>query len=173
MPREPDDFDCRSVRQVLLLRFRDWMWPTAVAIVVLIPVAARAGTDPSGTYRIGSPVFYLNMYGPLVMLAAMVFAGLRWCWIGHLRPRAGRRCARCDYPSPGTAPLARDARCSECGADAIAQRTHTAGSLLRACFRGVTLARLAIDLPGLLLMAFAAFVVVLITLALFGVISID
>jgi len=59
------------------------------------------------------------------------------------------------------------------GADAIAQRTHTAGSLLRACFRGVTLARLAIDLPGLLLMAFAAFVVVLITLALVGVISID
>lgn len=173
MPREPADFDCRRVRQVLRLRFRDWMWPTAVAIVVLIPLVARAGTDPSGTYRIGSLTFYLNVYGPFVLLAAMTFAGLRWCWLGHLRPRKGRRCARCGYPSPETSAPAPDARCSECGADAIAQRTHTLGSLMRECFRGVTLGRLAIDLPGLLLLAYGAFVVALIMLFLFGLISID
>lgn len=170
MPKEPADFDCRSVRQVLRLRFRDWMWPTAVAIVVLIPLVARAVTDPSGTYRIGSLPFYLNVYGPFILLAAMTFAGLRWCWLGHLRPRKGRRCARCGYPSPETATPAPDARCSECGADAIAQRTYTAGSLLRECFRGVTLGRLAIDLPGLLILGFLALVLVLITLIAFGVI---
>jgi hypothetical protein len=149
------------------------MWPTAVAIVVLIPLVARAGTDPSGTYRIGSLTFYLNAYGPFVLLAAMTFAGLRWCWLGHLRPRKGRRCACCGYPSPETAIPAPDARCSECGADAIAQRTHTLVSLVRECFRGVTLGRLAIDLPGILILAYGAFVVMLITLVLFGLISID
>ena len=46
-------------------------------------------------------------------------------------------------------------------------------SWLRESFRGVTIARLAIGLPGLLLLGFVAFVFVLITLVVFGVITID
>jgi hypothetical protein len=190
MPKEPDDFDCRSVRHVLKLRFRDWMWPTAIAITVLVPWIATAQNDaevlsvmesasanaqpnPPGSYRIGSLTYYLNAYGPLVMLAAMGFAGVRWCWLGHLRPREDRRCARCGYPIDGFADAPPNARCSECGADATVQRTPTVRSWLRESFRGVTIARLAIDLPGLLLLGFVAFVFVLITLVVFGVVPID
>lgn len=173
MPKEPDNFDCRSVRHVLKLRFRDWMWPTAIAVVMPIPVVAGAQNDSSGAYRIGSLTYYLNAYGPLVMLAAMGFTGARWCWLGHLRPREDRRCAGCGYLIGGFADSPPNARCSECGADATVQRTPTVRSWLRESFRGVTIARLAIDLPGLLLLGFVAFVFVLITLVVFGVITID
>jgi hypothetical protein len=186
MPKEPDDFDCRSVRHVLKLRFRDWMWPTAVAITVLIPWVANPQNDaevisafansesnPPGSYRIGSLTYYLNAYGPLVMLAAMGFTGVRWCWLGHLRPREDQRCAGCGYLIGGFADSPPNARCSECGADSAVQRTPTVRSWLRESFRGVTIARLAIDLPGLLFLGFVAFVFVLITLAVFGVITID
>lgn len=111
MPKEPSDFDCRSVRQVLKLRFRDWMWPTAVAIAILVPWVANAQndaelisafansqSDPPGSHRTGSLNDYLNAYGLFVMLAAIGFAGVRWCWLGHLRPREDRRCAECGYP---------------------------------------------------------------------------
>jgi len=186
MPKEPDNFDCRSVRHVLKLRFRDWMWPTAIVITVLIPWITTAQNDaevisvfgnsqsnPSGSYPIGSLTYYLNAYGPLIMLAAIGFAGVRWCWLGQLRPRDDRRCAECGYPTGGIADSPPNARCSECGADATVQRTPTVRSWLRESFRGVTIAQLAIDLPGLLLLGFVAFVFVLITLVVFGVVPID
>ena len=186
MPKEPDKFDCRSVRQVLKLRFRDWMWPTALAIAILIPWVANAQNDaavisavansqssPAGADRIGSLTYYLNAHGPLIMLAAIGFAGVRWCWLGHLRPCGKQRCACCGYLIGGFADSPPNPRCSECGADATVQRTPTVGSLLRESFRGVTIARVAIDLPGLLLLGFVAFVLVLITLLAFGVIPSD
>lgn len=186
MPKEPANFDCRSVRQVLALRIRDWMWPTAVAIVVLIPWVANAQNDAElisvtansqlnhpGSYRIGSLTYYLNAYGPLVMLAAMGFAGVRWCWLGRLRPGKEPRCAGCGYLIGGFADSPSDARCSECGADATVRRTPTVRSWLRESFRGVTIARLAIDLPGLLLLGFLALVLALIPLVRFGVMNVD
>jgi|GEM_PF-905560 len=186
MPKEPNNFDCRSVRQVLNLRFRDWMWPTAVAIAILIPWVANAQNDAElhaafanaqsdlpGAYRIGSLSYYLNAYGPLIVLAAIGVGGVRWCWLGHLRPREDGRCAECGYPTGGFADSPPNARCSECGADATVQRTPTVRSWLRESFRGVTVARVAIDLPGLLILGFLALVLVLITLVEFGVIPSD
>lgn len=53
------------------------------------------------------------------------------------------------------------------------RRTPTVRSWLRESFRGVTIARLAIDLPGLLILGFLALMLVLITLLAFDVIPSD
>lgn len=56
MPKEPPDFDCRSAWQVLRLRVRDWMWPTAIAVAILIPILGRTGGEPckSGSVTMSS-----------------------------------------------------------------------------------------------------------------------
>lgn len=169
MLHEPKNFDCRSASQVLALRLRDWMWLTAVAVAMVIPLLALV--NGSEAYRIGSFTFYLNTYGPLTMLAASFIAGLRWCWLGHLRPSDARRCAICGNPLAGPGDSQLDARCSGCGADATTQRTPTPRSWIRESFHGVRIARLAIDLPGMLLLLYPLFVLVMVILMLFGVVD--
>ena len=167
MPKEPPDFDCRNAWQVLRLRLRDWMWPAALAIVVVIPFLGRS----SGTYQIGSVTYYANVFGPLVMLSAIVFAGVRWCCIGHLRPRRADRCARCGYPTTGLDESDPASRCPECGADAAARRLPAPRSRIRAIFGGASLARWLVDLPGVLLLLVPVYVIVMIVLMIFGVID--
>jgi hypothetical protein len=169
MPREPDNFDCRSVRQVLFLRLRDWMWPSALAVVVTVPLMFQ--TDASGTYRIGSVAHFVSIFGPPIMLMAIVFAGLRWCWLGHLRPRDANCCARCGYPIGKVHHAEGAARCSECGATSTIQRTATLRTLIRESFRGVSLARFLLDVPGLLLLLLPLSIFVIVTLIVVGVID--
>ena len=169
MPREPDNFDCRSARQVLSLRLRDWMWPSAVAVTVTVPFLFQ--TDGSGFFRIGSLADYVNTFGPLIMLAAIAFAGVRWCWLGHLRPRDARCCARCGYPIGDVDHSRSDARCPECGADPTIRRTANACRWIRESFRGVSLARLLLDLPGLLLLLIPVCAFLIVTLVIIGVID--
>lgn len=168
MPKEPADFDCRSAAQVLRLRLRDWMWPLAAAIAVTIPVLGNNGGVP---YKIGSVTYYANTYGPSVFLLSIVFAGLRWCWIGHLRPRPKNRCGSCGYPTTGLAGTDSITRCPECGAEAslVAGLARPAGA--SGVFSGVPLARWLIDLPGLLALLFVGYVVVILILLASGLID--
>lgn len=167
MPKEPPDFDCRSALQVLRLRLRDWMWPTAIAIIVVIPFLGRS----DGPYKIGSITYYANVYGPWVMLFAIVFAGVRWCWIGHLRPRGANRCARCGYPTTGLDESDPTSRCPECGADPATRQGPTRRSLFRETFGGVSILRWLLDLPGVLLLLVPVYVIVMLVLIIYGVID--
>lgn len=159
LPKEPADFNCRDAGHVLRLRLRDWMWPATVVVAVAIPILAQS----NGPYRIGSVTFYANTYGPPLFLGAIFFAGLRWCWIGRLRPRDPTRCADCNYPLDWLDPSRGPQRCPECGADASAQWPR----------RRLPLSRLLLDLPGLLAMLFCGWVVTILLLAIFGVIELD
>ena len=78
--------------QVLQLRLRDWMWPSAVALALVILLLGRS----SGPYPAGSITDFVNTIGVPVCLGLLAFAGIRWCSIGWLRPgdparRAGGR----------------------------------------------------------------------------------
>ena len=73
MPKEPPNFDCRDVGQVLRLRFRDWMWPLALAFVVAIPFLGYS----NGTYRIGSLTYYVNVYGSRLFFPVCFFCSSR------------------------------------------------------------------------------------------------
>jgi hypothetical protein len=156
---EPPDFDCRDAMQVLRLRLRDWLWPAAVAIAVAIWILAQS----KGTYRIGSVTYYANTYGPPLFLAAILFAGLRWCSIGRLRPRDPSRCGQCDYPLDWLAPSRGPQCCPECGADASGPPRK----------RRIPLSRMLLDLPGLLALLFPIFVVAMLLLAMLGVIELE
>lgn len=165
MPSKPADFDCRNTGQVLRLRMRDWMWPVAVIFAVTIPIM---GSRTSGPYAIGSPTFYLNVWGPKVMLAAVFFAGVRWCslgwcWIGAAPRSDPSRCAHCDYHLGGLCAERGPLRCPECGID-----TATPPS-----WRRPSIARTLIDLPGLLLALLPVFLIALLMLVLLRLIDVD
>lgn len=167
MPKEPPEFDCRSVRQVLRLRLKDWLWPLALGVAIAVPLLGR--TD--GPYRIGSPTYYIQTLGPLVWLGAIMFAGMRWAWVGRMRPRCGDSCARCGYSLDGLG--ARDPRtpCPECGAHGRAREVATVWSYARQSFAGLTLARALIDLPLLIALLFPLWILVALALMLLGVID--
>ena len=155
MPKPPDHFDSRNALEVLRLRFRDWMWPVAVCLIIAIPIALSFfGRMNGGVYKIGSFTYYINTYGVWIWLAAFVFVGVRWFWIGRLQPRRPGYCGQCNYPiSRNNAAI-----CSECGADKK-RMTST---------RPISKARILIDLPSLLFLLPPMFVVVFIMLEVFG-----
>lgn len=164
MPKKPPNFDCRSTAQVLRLRFRDWMWPSALALTIAIPFAGRS----SGPYPIGSLTYYANTLGPPLMLAALTFTGIRWCtlgwcWIGATPRRDPTRCAQCDYPLAGLEPCQGPQICPECGTDTCTPPTWSRPSITRTL----------IDLPGLLLASLPIFLIAILMLALFGLIDLD
>ena len=151
MPKPPHHFDSRNALEVLRLRFRDWMWPVAVGLIIAIPFLGRTN---GGVYKVGSFTYYMNTYAPLVWLAAFVFVGVRWFWIGRLQPRRPGYCGQCNYPiSRNNAAI-----CSECGADKK-RMTST---------RPISKARILIDLPSLLFLLPPMFVVIFIMLEVFG-----
>ena len=164
MPKLPPNFDPLDPRAVLRLRFRDWMWPAAVAVAVAIPLLGWS----DGPYRIGSVTYYASMLGLPVFLAASLFAGLRWCWIGRVGRRAANLCGRCGYPLDRLAAAGGPPRCPECGTVAS---TSTTGR--RVPFREIPPIRLLIDLPGVLAILFPLLTVGLVVLAVIGVINID
>ena len=169
MPKEPSDFDCRSASKVLRLRFRDWMWPTALAIVVAIPVLNHSDWPRS----IGPIAFSIGVFGPWIWIGAIAFAGVRWCSIGRLRPRGANQCARCGYPTTGLDDSDPASRCPECGAGPDDRRTPTAGASFLASIRGASISRWLIDLPGLLGLLFAIFMFTMLMLIVFGIVVID
>jgi hypothetical protein len=156
LPKEPPNFDCRDAGQVLRQRFRDWWWPAAVVIAVVIPILGQS----NGPYRIGSVTYYANTFGLPIFLAAILFAGLRWCWIGRLRPGDPTRCGHCDYPLDWMDSARGPQRCPECGGDASAKRR-------------VPLSRILLDVPGVLAVLFPILVVAMVLLAMLGVIELD
>ena len=171
MPVDSRDCDGRDPAQVLRLRFRDWVWPSALAVVIILPLIGSSFAP--GPYRIGSFQFYVNAYGPTVWLLAMFVAGARWCWIGRMRPRRENCCGRCGYPTRGLDPSDAHGRCPECGTGFPASHPGTRRSGFRRRFEGLTFLRALLDLPGLLLMSFPAYVVTLLFLVILGVIEID
>ena len=124
------NFDCYSSAQVLQLRLRDWMWPSAMAMAIGI---ALLGQSDAVTYRIGSITYYANAYGPPLFLALLVFAGIRWCWIGSPRAFDPEQRAR----------------------------------------RRLPIARVLLDLPGLLVAGYAIWIVTMVVLGLVGVVDLD
>jgi hypothetical protein len=162
MPKPPPNFDPLDPLAVLRLRFRDWMWPAAVAVAVAMPLLGRS----SGPYAIGSVTFYANVLGPWIFLAAILFAGLRWCWIGRIGPRAANLCGRCGYPLDRLAAASGPPRCPECGTLASASATGH-----RIPLRQIPPLRLLLDLPGVLAILFPPFIIGMLVLGLFGVID--
>lgn len=160
MPKESPDFDCRDPVAVLLLRLRDWCWPTAIAIAVTIPLLGRTN---GGAYKIGSITYYANTYGLCIFLPAIFIAGLRWCWIGRIRSAAPNHCPWCDYRLDGVVSEAGLQCCPECGAD-----PSTAGKRRR-----IPLMRLLLDVPGVLVMLFPIWVFGMLILATFGLLDLD
>lgn len=115
LPIQPPNFDCRDPMDVLRLRLRDWWWPTAAVIAMAIPFLGRS----SGlTCQIGSLAYYANTYGLLVFLPAIFLAGLRWCWVGRLRPRDPNRCGHCNDRLDWMNAEPEPRQCPECGAAA-------------------------------------------------------
>jgi hypothetical protein len=160
LPIQPPNFDCRDPMDVLRLRLRDWWWPTAAVIAMAIPFLGRS----SGlTYQIGSLAYYANTYGLLVFLPAIFLAGLRWCWVGRLRPRDPNRCGHCNYRLDWMNAEPGPRHCPECGAAA-------SGSTGR---RRVPIARLLLDLPGILAMLFPIGLAVMLMLAMLGLLDLD
>lgn len=167
MPKEPPNFDCRDVGQVLRLRFRDWMWPLALAFVVAIPFLGYS----NGTYRIGSLTYYVNVYGSRLFFPAMAFVGLRWCLLGRLRRSHDTHCVQCNYPLDWSASAVDVERCPECG---LSSSKHTKRQVsLKHLLVGVSFKRLLIDLPGLLLLLIPISLIVLLLLGTMGLIDLD
>jgi hypothetical protein len=171
MPMEPPDFDCRSASQVLRLRFRDWMWPAAIAVAMLIPILGRTGGEP---YRAGSVTYYMNTKETaFVWLAAIAFAGVRWCWIGRWRARGSGVCRQCGYPTTGLDESDSASRCPECGADAATSRRPSPRWRIRETFGGASLARCLLHLPGLLLLLYGTVGLVVFALVVFRIVRLD
>lgn len=70
LPKEPPDFDCRDVVQVLRLRLRDWIWSTALMVVMTIVTLGYF--DNTSSCRIGSLTDYVNTFGPLLILVGIL-----------------------------------------------------------------------------------------------------
>jgi hypothetical protein len=107
----------------------------------------------------------------MLWLAAIFFAGFRWCMVGALRSRDRNRCARCGYPTNGLDDRDPSSLCPECGADATTRHVPTMRSTLREAFRGVPISRYLIDLPGILVMLYPVLGIVAMVLMIFGVID--
>lgn len=164
VPNKPPHFNRRDARQVFFLRLRDWMWPTAIAIAVAIVLLSRS----SGPYHIGSVTYLANMYGPPLILIATVFAGVRWCaigwcWMGAPSDHDPSRCDYCDYSLVGLDGIRDSKRCPECGSELAGPPTR----------RRIPIARMLLDLPGLLTVLAAFALVAVVMLALVGVVEFD
>lgn len=164
VPKRPKHVNRRDARQVFLLRLRDWMWPTAIAIAAATFFLARS----SGPYRIGSITYVASTFGPLVILLAMMFAAVRWCaigwcWVGAPLDHDPSRCGRCDYPLVGLDVIRGLVCCPECGGDLGVPSNR----------RRIPLARAMLDLPGLLIVLGALALVALVVLAAVGVVELD
>ena len=164
MPKDPPNFDRRDAWRVLRLRFRDWMWPAAVVIAVVIPFLGRS----NGAYQVGSLTYYANTFGLPLFLAAIAFAGVRWCWIGWCwtgwhPDRDPTRCGQCDYPIQWMESVPGPRCCPECGTDGSLPPTR----------RGIPLTRLLLDVPGLLAVLFPLSLFAMLLLAILGVIELD
>ena len=144
------------------LRLRDWCWPVTAVIAVAIPFLAVT-LSTGGAYRIGSVTYHLNTQGPIVFLLATFIAGLRWCWIGRLRASDPNRCLECHYRLDHLNVDERPRRCPECG-----RRASTMPASRR-----IPVARLLVDLPGVLAMLFPIGIVVIILLSILGFIDLD
>lgn len=147
---------------MLRVRLRDWCWPFAVVIAVAIPFLGVT-LSTGGTYRIGSFTYHLNTQGPIVFLLATFIAGLRWCWIGRLRAPDPNRCIGCHYRLDWLNPDEMPQRCPECGRNASRMPAS----------RRIPVARLLLDLPGVLAMLFPIGIVGLILLSILGFIDLD
>ena len=161
MPKEPPNFDCRDAIAVLLLRLRDWCWPVAIASAVTIPILGRTN---GVAYKIGSIAYYANT--PCAVLAFFLLffiAGLRWCWIGRIRPYGPGRCRKCGYRLIWTRTSPVPERCPECG-EATAVPTRG---------RRISIARRLVDLPGVLAMLVPIGFLVMILLAVVGLLDLD
>jgi hypothetical protein len=161
LPKEPPSFDCRDAIAVLLLRLRDWYWPVAIAIAVTIPLLARTN---GAAYKIGSITYYANSPCAVLTFFLLFFiAGLRWCWIGRIRPHASGRCQQCGYRLDGAETGPEPPRCPECG-EAVAAPPRR---------RRIPVARRLVDLPGVLAMLIPVGFILIILLALVGLLDFD
>ena len=141
---------------MIRLRFRDWMWPLALIVVVAIPYLGHT----NGTYKIGSITYYANEpYAYLLWLAALVFVGIRWFAIGMLRPRISGMCGRCNYQISRSESQC----CPECGADEKVMNAT----------RRISIARILIDLPSVVCILFPMCIVVMSVLLAVGIIDGD
>jgi hypothetical protein len=108
---------------------------------------------------------------PLAWLACIMFAGIRWSWIGRMRPPSEPCCPQCGYRLNGHGTDEQPVQCPECGARGHVRDPLTARSYLRRSMMGLTLGRVLIDLPLLLSILLPMWVVVMIVLMLLGVIE--
>jgi hypothetical protein len=164
LPKYPPHFDRREAGCVLRLRFRDWMWPAAIVIAAVIPFLGQS----NGPYRIGSLTYYANTIGPPLFLAAIAFAGARWCsigwcWIGWDPDRDRTHCGHCDYPLHWMESVHGPRCCPECGTDVSSPPTR----------RAIPLPRVLLDVPGLLAVLFPLSLFAMMLLATLGMIEFD
>ena len=161
LPKEPPNFDCRDAIAVLLLRLRDWCWPLAIASAVTISLLARTN---GVAYKVGSITDYANSPCALLTFFLLIFiAGLRWCWVGRVRAHGPGRCRHCGYRLDWMETGAEPQRCPECGEATSAARPA----------RRIPIARLLVDLPGVLAMLVPTGFVVMILLAFVGLLDFD
>jgi hypothetical protein len=67
----------QDVLASLRLKVFDWPLPLAVFLTSVISVVGRP-SSPDGTYRIGSPTFFANVFGPWVVFLLVLYVGIRW-----------------------------------------------------------------------------------------------
>jgi hypothetical protein len=146
MPTEPADFDPHRCSPVLRLRCRDWVWPStlllAAAMLMLGAIEPPRFAGSMGTL--------FDEYGPVAFGVLLAVTGVRWCWVGRLRGPRPDRCGGCGYAMTGLDPSDESVRCPECGADGRERRAT----------RPVPLARVLLDLPGVLAFLAGAFIAV-------------
>ena len=93
---------------------RDWCWPVAIAMTR--PLLGRTNR---AAYKIGSITCYANTTcAVLTFCLPFLIAGLRWCWIGRVRPHGPGRCRPSGYRLAwtGTSAAKRPQRRREAGA---------------------------------------------------------
>lgn len=146
MPTEPADFDPHRSWQVLRLRARDWVWPAVLVLAAAVMVLNAIGLPRQA----GSVEDFLQEFGPIVFGVLLAIAGVRWCWVGRLRGPRPDRCGRCGYAMTGLDPADDSVRCPECGADGRERRMTCP----------VPLARVLLDLPGVLAFLAGGYIVV-------------
>ena len=132
-----------------------------IASAVTIPILGRTN---GAAYKIGSIAYYANTPSAVLAFFLLFFiAGLRWCWIGRIRPYGPGRCRKCGYRLIWTRTSPVPERCPECGEATSAARPA----------RRIPIARLLVDLPGVLAMLVPTGFVVMILLAFVGLLDFD